>query len=97
MPLVALGSLLVLLKLLEVDPVAAWSWLWILAPFAAAVAWWLYADSTGLTQRRAIKRMEDRKTERRERDIRALGLDVHADRRKRSRGDAAGGKSKPGR
>ncbi|GAB1387969.1 MAG: hypothetical protein AMXMBFR78_31630 [Rubrivivax sp.] len=91
MPFVAIGTLLLLLKMLEVDPVAGWSWLWILAPFAVAVAWWAYADSSGFTQRRAIKRMEDRKVARRERDIEALGMSVRGDRRKRDRGKGKGG------
>ena len=94
MPFVAVGVLLLALKLLEVGPVAAWSWLWVLAPFGLAVAWWVYADATGVTQRRAIKRMEDRKVARRERDIEALGMSVRGDRRKR---DRAGGKGRSGR
>ena len=89
MPLAALGALLVILKLMEIDPVTLWSWWWILAPFAGALAWWIYADTTGLTQRRAIKRMEERKASRRERDINALGLNIHSDRRKRASKDAA--------
>jgi len=86
---VAVGVVLLLLKLLEIDPVAGWSWLWILSPFIAAVVWWLYADSTGLTQKRAIRRMEERKIARRERDMEALGLNVHSDRRKREMQKAA--------
>ncbi|MCA0241418.1 MAG: TIGR04438 family Trp-rich protein [Proteobacteria bacterium] len=86
---VAVGALLVVLKLMEIDPVAAWSWWWILAPFAAALAWWIYADTTGLTQRRAIRRLEERKVARRERDMAALGLKLHSDRRKRATKEAA--------
>ncbi|MFO1330624.1 MAG: TIGR04438 family Trp-rich protein [Rubrivivax sp.] len=83
MPFVIVGTILLALKLLEVGPVTDWSWWWILMPFGIAIAWWTYADTTGLTQRRAIKRMEDRKVARRERDINALGLNIHSDRRKR--------------
>jgi small Trp-rich protein len=89
MPLVAIGTLLVVLKMLEVDPVSGWSWWWILAPFGLAVLWWAYSDSTGLTQRRAIQRMEAKKVARRERDIEALGMSVHGDRRKRAQRQAA--------
>lgn len=89
MPFVFVGTLLLLLKFLDIEPVAAWSWWWVLAPFALAVAWWGYADSTGLTQRRAIQRMEDRKQHRRERDMNALGLNVHSDRRSRAMKKAA--------
>lgn len=86
---VAVGTVLLLLKMFEIDPVTGWSWWWILAPFGLAVAWWAYADSTGLTQRRAIRRMEERKVARRERDMEALGLNVQSDRRKRAMGRAA--------
>jgi small Trp-rich protein len=86
---VAVGLILLILKLMDVDPVAAWSWLWVLSPFGAAMAWWIYADSTGLTQRRAIKRMEERKVARRERDIVALGLGVQSSRRSRATRSAA--------
>jgi len=89
MPLVAVGTLLVILKLMEIDPVTGWSWWWILAPFGAALAWWIYADTSGLTQRRAIRRLEERKVARRERDMHALGLNVHSDRRKRASRDVA--------
>ena len=54
---------------------------WILLPFGLAVVWWAVSDATGLTQRRAIDKMEARKQQRRERDMKALGLDVRRDRR----------------
>lgn len=82
------GVLLLLLKLGEIDPVAAWSWWIILGPFGLAVVWWAWADSTGLTQRRAIAKMEKRKVERRERDIDALGLGSSS-RRSKAAADAA--------
>ncbi len=34
----ALGILLVLLKYLEIGPVATWSWWWVLSPFAVTAA-----------------------------------------------------------
>ena len=36
------GLLLLLLKWLEVGPVAAWSWLYVLAPFGLAFIWFEY-------------------------------------------------------
>jgi small Trp-rich protein len=71
--LVAVGVLTVLLKLLDVAPVAQWSWWLVLIPFGLAVVWWAWADSSGLTQRKAMQRMEDRKAARREKNIVALG------------------------
>lgn len=83
------GLLLLVMKIAEFGPVAEWSWIVVLAPFALAVAWWAFADMSGFTQRRAIQRMEDRKRERRERDMKALGLDVRRERRVRVLKDAA--------
>ncbi|MEN9630940.1 MAG: hypothetical protein RJA10_4168 [Pseudomonadota bacterium] len=84
MPLAAIGTILLILKLLEVDPVTGWSWYWVLSPFGAAVLWWAWADSTGWTQRRAIDRLEKRKIQRRERDMAALGLEPKSARRQRA-------------
>ena len=38
---------------------------WLLLPFGGAVVWWTFADNSGLTQRRAVEKMERRKVERR--------------------------------
>jgi len=70
---VAIGVVLLVLKLVPVAPVGDWSWFLVLSPFAAAVAWWAYADGSGLTQRKAMQRMDDRKEARRERSMEALG------------------------
>jgi len=70
---VVIGVVLLVLKLVPVAPVGDWSWLLVLAPFAVAVAWWAYADASGLTQRKAMQRMDDRKEARRERSMEALG------------------------
>jgi small Trp-rich protein len=74
--LMLLGLALGVLYLAGVEPVASWHWAWVLAPFGGAVLWWTFADNSGLTQRRAIEKMEQRKLERRERDMEALGLNV---------------------
>jgi small Trp-rich protein len=71
---VIVGVLLVAAKLAELGPFADWSWWIVLAPFALALAWWFYADSTGLTKKREIRRMEERKVERRRKAAEALGL-----------------------
>lgn len=83
MAFLIIGILLLIMKFLEVGPVANWGWVWVLLPFGLAAAWWAFADSTGITQKRAIRKMEERKVARRERDMKALGLDVHRDRRVR--------------
>lgn len=60
------GVVLLLLKWLELGPVAAWSWWWVLSPFALAVLWWWYADFSGYTRRKAMEREEARKLQRKQ-------------------------------
>ena len=76
MYLLGIGIVLILLKYLEIGPVAAWSWLWVLAPFGLAVAWWSWADATGYTKRKAMDRMDKRKQERLDKNREALGLGI---------------------
>jgi small Trp-rich protein len=75
MYLVLVGTLLVILKFADVDPVVGWTWWWVLSPFAGAFAWWVYSDSIGLTKKREMDKMEDRKEQRRRKAFAALGLD----------------------
>jgi small Trp-rich protein len=81
MAFVIVGVLLLAMKLGSWGPVADWGWLWVLAPFGLAVAWWAFADATGWTQRRAMQKMEERKVERRRRQMQSLGLDAERDAR----------------
>ncbi|WP_404303136.1 TIGR04438 family Trp-rich protein [Alicycliphilus denitrificans] len=69
-----LGILLILLKYLSVGPVAAWSWWWVLSPFAVALAWWAWADATGYTKRKAMEKMDQRKRDRINKHKEALGM-----------------------
>ena len=68
-----LGAILLGLKFLEIDPVAAWSWWWVLSPFALAVAWWAWADSSGYTKRKAMEREGARRQARIEHNKNAIG------------------------
>jgi len=52
-----------------------WKFLW---PFGAAVLWRGWADATGRTQRKAIAKMEQRKVDRRDKAMEALGLGTRA-------------------
>ena len=79
MPLALIGALLLLCKMAEWGPVAGWSWWIVLAPFGLAVVWWQFSDATGLTQRKAIDKMERRKADRRDRALASLGLDRRRD------------------
>lgn len=69
-----LGLLLILLKYLEVDPVAQWSWWWVLSPFAVTAVWWVWADASGYTKRRAVERMDQRKRDRIAKQKESLGM-----------------------
>lgn len=83
MAFLILGILLLVMKMAELGPVAAWPWWAVLAPFALAVAWWALADSIGLTQRRSMDKMEKTKAERRNRNLQALGMGPDRERKAR--------------
>lgn len=59
-----LGVIFLVLKLLDLTMVAQWSWWYVLAPFALAVVWWAWADSSGYTKRKEMEKMEAIKAER---------------------------------
>ncbi|MBX9871112.1 MAG: TIGR04438 family Trp-rich protein [Burkholderiaceae bacterium] len=69
-----LGIILLLMKYLEIDPVAAWSWFVVLAPFGLAVAWWAWADASGYTRRKAMEREDQRRLDRINKQRDAMGL-----------------------
>ncbi len=71
------GVVLLLLKYLELGPVAGWSWWVVLAPFGLAMLWWAWADSSGYTRRKQMEKMDQRKADRIEKQRKALGLDRH--------------------
>lgn len=69
-----LGVILLIMKFMEIGPVAAWEWWVVLAPFGLAVAWWTWADASGYTKRKAMEREDQRRKERIERSRDALGM-----------------------
>ncbi len=73
MYLIVIGVLLLVLKFADFGPVGQWSWWIVLAPFAGAAIWWAWADASGWSKRRAMDRMQDKKDERRRRNMEALG------------------------
>ena len=76
MPMVALGTLLLLVKWAEFGPFERMPWWVALLPFGIAILWWEFADNSGWTQRRVIDKLEKRKTDRRQKAMDALGLDT---------------------
>jgi small Trp-rich protein len=69
-----IGIILLLLKYLEIDPVAAWSWTVVLAPFGLAAVWWAWADWSGYTKKKAMEKMDKKKAERLNKTRENLGL-----------------------
>lgn len=67
------GLVLLVLKYLAITAVAAWSWWLVLSPFALAVLWWAWADSSGYTKRKAMEREDARSEKRRAQQHAALG------------------------
>ena len=75
---VAIGVLILILNFAGVGPVGAWTWReewWLmLLPFALAIAWWSWADWSGLTKRKAMERVDARREARRQKALDALGM-----------------------
>ena len=74
MYLLLIGLLGLVLKYLEIGPVAALSWWVLLTPFALAVVWWAWADSTGYTKKKEMDKMDLRKQVRIEKQREAMGM-----------------------
>jgi small Trp-rich protein len=87
---IVIGVVIILLHFLGIGPMAAWTWnltgdLWkFCVPFVLAAIWWAWADGTGLTKRREMEKMEERKRGRREKNLVALGMDKMARRAKKA-------------
>ncbi|GAA0767081.1 TIGR04438 family Trp-rich protein [Ideonella azotifigens] len=75
MAFIIIGVVLLALWLLDWGFVGHLDWWWIALPFVLALAWWAYADASGLTRKREMEKDEERKAERRRRNIANMGLD----------------------
>lgn len=75
MILVLAGIVLVALKLLEVDPVAAWSWWWILSPLVLAFLWFEVFEKTFGFHRKSDQEASVDEKRRRDRVDSTFGLD----------------------
>lgn len=77
---IIIGVVLIVLRIAGVSPMAGWNLelfgdLWKLVwPFIAALVWWAWSDASGMTKRREMERDDERKAERRARNISNLGL-----------------------
>lgn len=73
MPLILIGLALVVLKVLDIEPLASIEWKYTVVPFVLAAVWWKFADATGITRRQQDRKEERRIEERRRRQTDALG------------------------
>ena len=76
-----LGVALSVMKYLEFGPVAGWDWWIVLAPFALATVWWMWADSTGYTKKKAMQVEDARRQARIDRSRKAMG--THSSKKRR--------------
>lgn len=89
---VIIGVVVIVLHFAGIGPMAAWTWnltgdLWLFcAPFVVALIWWAWADASGLNKRREMERMDEKRRERRQKNLEALGIDLRNRRRKRPGG-----------
>lgn len=74
------GLVLLALWWAGIGPVAHWPWWALLVPFGLTIVWWLISDALGLTERRALRQMDERRLNRRLRALDALGLGFLKDR-----------------
>ena len=74
MYLLGLGLILLVMKYLEIGPVATWSWWLVLAPFGLAVLWWAWADWSGYTKKKAMERDDARRQSRIDKTRKTLGM-----------------------
>jgi small Trp-rich protein len=75
---VVIGVIMLVMNLAGFGPVGAWTWAddwWkLLLPFGLAIVWWLWADSTGWTQRKAMEKVDEKREARRQKQLDALGM-----------------------
>jgi small Trp-rich protein len=69
-----IGVIGLLLKYLEIGPVAALDWWIVLIPFGLAVLWWWWADASGYTKRKEMDKMDKRKQDRIDKQRDAMGM-----------------------
>jgi small Trp-rich protein len=76
MAFVLIGVLFIVLRLggwVQFHTDDVWAWLIILSPFALAVVWWGWSDKSGLTQRKAMQALDDKREARRQQLMEGLG------------------------
>ena len=69
-----LGLVGLVLKYLEIGPVAALSWWVVLVPFGLAAVWWAWVDHFGYTKKIEMRKMDQRKQDRIDKQRKAVGM-----------------------
>lgn len=69
----ALLRVLAHLDVVDVGGISALSWWWVVGGFALSAAWFSYADRSGLSTRKAMERLDQRKQERIQKQRELLG------------------------
>lgn len=72
--LLALFKLLAQIGVMDVAGISTLSWWWVLGMFALTAVWFAYADYSGLSRRKAMQAMEQRKKQRLDKQRQALGV-----------------------
>jgi len=70
------GIVLLALKYLEIGPVAAWEWWWVLSPFGLAVVWWAWADWSGYTKKKAMEKEDAKRQARIDKSREKMGINI---------------------
>lgn len=62
------------LKYFEIEPVSSLNWWLAILPFGLAALWWAWADASGYTKRKEMKKMDDRRLKRINKQRDSMGL-----------------------
>lgn len=64
MILAAIATIILLMKVMSIGPVAAWPWLWVLSPWVVVLLWWeVITPMIGWDKRQAEKKMREAEKE----------------------------------
>lgn len=84
---ILIGVAMLAMNFAGIGPVGQWTWgdrWWaMLLPFALAAAWWYFADSTGMTQRKAMDKIDAKREARRQKNLSAMGMGLDKGKKKR--------------
>jgi small Trp-rich protein len=60
MPLAVIAVIILLMKIAEINPVANWSWFWVLLPFGLLAFWWEFLSKwIGWDKRAATQKIAE--------------------------------------